>query len=326
MHALLLTDGGPRLIHDYPVPHPGQGEALIRPRLAGLCATDLALIDGYKGGFRGVLGHEFVGDVVAAPDAPEWVGRRVVGEINIGCGTCDLCRRGLHKHCRARTSLGIIDKDGVLAEYFTLPVANLHVVPETVSDEEAVFTEPLAAALEVLEQVRIGPSTRVFVLGAGKLGMLLAQVLALTGCDLTVIGRHAAPLRLLADWHGCRTRVSDEAVLAELEAEAADVVVEATGTPEGFSGARRLVRPQGTLVLKSTFPGTSTPLDLSSLVVDEVTVVGSRCGPFAPALRLLEQGKVHVKPLIHGCYRLDDVARALQHAAQRGVLKILVKP
>jgi threonine dehydrogenase-like Zn-dependent dehydrogenase len=304
------------------------GEALIRVRVAGICATDLALISGYKGGYRGVLGHEFAGEVVAAPGAPQWVGQRVVGEINIGCGECSLCRCGLGKHCRQRKSLGIINKDGALAELFTLPVANLHAIPDAVSDEQAVFVEPLAAALEILEQVHIGPATKVYLVGAGRLGMLIAQVLALTGCDLTVIGRHATHLSLLAQWHGSKTILSTPEIEAGLVMadEAADVVVEATGSPSGFATARQLVRPGGTLVLKSTFAGGTVPVDLNHLVVDEVTVVGSRCGPFAPALRYLANGRVQVLPLISARYGLDNVVAALAHAGQRGVLKVLVAP
>jgi threonine dehydrogenase-like Zn-dependent dehydrogenase len=272
------------------------------------------------------LGHEFVGDVVDAPDAPEWIGRRVVGEINIGCGDCSLCRRGLGKHCRRRNSLGIINKDGALAEMLTLPIANLHVVPESVSDEEAVFTEPLAAALEILEQLHIEPQMKVYVLGGGKLGMLIAQVFALTGCDMTVVGRHEASLAMLAQWHHCTTLLSTPENLVRLAQEGADVVVEATGSPDGFAQARQLVRPQGTLALKSTFARAPVALDLSQLVVDEITVVGSRCGPFAPALRLLESGHVRVLPLIHGCYSLKDGLAALEFAAQPGVLKVMVRP
>lgn len=326
MNALLLTDRGPVLDPAYPLPVPQKGEALIRVRLVGICATDLALIAGYKGGYRGVLGHEFVGEVIAAPDAPEWVGGRVVGEINIGCGECGLCQRGLGKHCRQRKSLGIINKDGAMAEMLTLPVANLHVVPDSVSDEEAVFTEPLAAALEILEQIHIGPTMRVYLFGSGKLGMLIAQALALTGCDLTVVGRHEANLTLLAQWLGCRTLISTVESEARLAQEAADVVVEATGSPQGFMTARKVVRPGGTLVLKSAFAGESLPLDLSNLVVDEITVVGSRCGPFAPALRLLEKGHVQALPLIQACYNLNDAVAALEHAGRRGVLKVLVRP
>jgi threonine dehydrogenase-like Zn-dependent dehydrogenase len=197
-------------------------------------------------------------------------------------------------------------------------------VPEALSDEEAVFAEPLAASLEILEQIHIGPSTRVYLVGNGKLGMLIAQVIALTGCDLTVLGRHEESLKLLKQWHGCKTMLSTPEAETHLAEMPADVVVEATGSPQGFMVARNLVRPGGTLILKSTFAGESVPLDLSYLVVDEVTVMGSRCGPFAPALRLLESGRVHVLPLIQARYDLTDAVAALHHAAQRGVLKVLV--
>lgn len=325
MKALLLTDHGLTLENHYPTPVPTTGEALIRVHVVGICATDQALIEGYKGGFRGVLGHEFVGEVLEAPDAPEWVGRRVVGEINIGCGDCSLCKRGLGKHCRKRKSLGIINKDGAMAEMLTLPVANLHEVPARLSDEQAVFTEPLAASLEILEQVHIGPDTRVIVIGSGKMGMLIAQVLALTGCDLTVLGRQQASLDLLEQWHGCKTLLNTTERVEQLMASPADVVVEVTGSRDGFALGRTLVRPGGTLVLKSTFAGGPTPLDLSQLVVDEVTLVGSRCGPFAPALRLLESGHVQVLPLIHACYPLAEATTAIEHAGRSGVLKVLVK-
>jgi threonine dehydrogenase-like Zn-dependent dehydrogenase len=222
--------------------------------------------------------------------------------------------------------LGIIGKDGALAELFTLPVANLHEVPQAVSDEQAVFVEPLAAALEILEQVHIGPAARVYLIGDGRLGMLIAQVLALTGCDLTVVGRHCAHLDLLAQWHGCQTMIASPEVETALAADAADIVVEATGAADGFMQARKLVRPGGTLVLKSTFAGKPAPVDLNHLVVDEVSVVGSRCGPFAPALRLLASGRVHVSPLIHARYRLQDAVAAMTHAGQRGVLKVVVAP
>ena len=324
MRGLLLTDGGPQLCKTLPIPVPGRGEALIRVRLAGICATDLALVAGYKGGYRGVLGHEFVGDVVAAPDADAWIGRRVVGEINIGCGECALCRRGLGKHCRQRQSLGIIGRDGALADYLTLPVTNLYAVPDDVSDDQAVFVEPLAAALEVLEQVHIGPDSRVVVVGDGRLGLLISQVLALTGCDLTTVGRHPAKLRLLQAWQAGRTVLSDD--LARADSGDADVVVEATGSPAGFATARRLVRPGGTLVLKSTFAGGLPDFDISGLVVDEITLVGSRCGPFAPALRCLAGGRVQVAPLIQARYGLDAAVTALAEAGRRGMLKVVVAP
>lgn len=325
MRALVLTDEGPVVWAHYAMPEAGAGEALVRVRLAGICATDLELLAGYKGGYRGVLGHEFVGVVVHAPGNAAWVGRRVVGEINLGCGRCDLCRRGLGKHCRARRTLGIIRHDGAFAEYLTLPVANLHTVPEGVPDEAAVFAEPLAAALQVLEQVHIAPGDRVAVLGDGRLGLLVAQVIGLTPCDLTLLGRNPTKLAIAAR-RGIRT-VNTEDVDA-LDAQAvrpADVVVEVTGSPAGFALARRLVRPAGTLVLKSTFSEDLPGFDASSLVVDEVTLVGSRCGPFAPALALLRDGRVDVASLIHARYPLADGVAALEHAGRKGVLKVLMQ-
>jgi threonine dehydrogenase-like Zn-dependent dehydrogenase len=331
MRALRLTDRGLIFDPSAPTPQPLPGEGLIRVRLAGVCATDLALLAGYKGGFRGILGHEFVGEVVAAPDAPEWVGRRVVGEINVGCGSCALCARGLAKHCPQRYAVGIKGKDGAFADLLTLPVANLHAVPDEVRDEQAVFAEPLAAALEVLEQVSIGPTSRVVVIGDGRLGLLISQVVALTGCDLTVIGRHAAKLDLLAQWGCGATALDGSAEAGALAATPIDVVIEATGAPQGFAAARALVRPGGVLVLKSTFAGEMSPraqmhVDLNSLVVDEVTVIGSRCGPFAPALRLLASGRVQVEPLIQARYALGDGVAAVRYAGQRGVLKVVIAP
>lgn len=326
MRALVLTDAGPVLDPAYGCPVPNLGEALLRVRLAGICATDLALVAGYKGGYRGVLGHEFVGEVVAAPGHEPWVGKRVVGEINVGCGACELCRQGLAKHCRQRKSLGIIGLDGALAEFCVLPVANLHLVPDSVHDDQAVFVEPLAAALEILEQVHVAPDTRVVVIGDGRLGQLAAQVLALTGCDLTVVGRHPAKLDLLKARGAGRCVLEDGNVAAALDPTGADVVVEATGKPAGFAAARRAVRPGGTLVLKSTYAGTLAEFDATSLVVDEVRVVGSRCGPFRPALRLLEAGRVDVGYLIQARFGLDDAVAALGFAAQRGVLKVVVAP
>ncbi|RIK34736.1 MAG: alcohol dehydrogenase [Chloroflexi bacterium] len=326
MRALVLTDEGPQLRADYPAPQPQTGGALVRIHLAGVCSTDLQLVAGYKGGYRGVLGHEFVGTVVEAPGAPEWVGRRVVGELNIGCGRCDLCRRGLGKHCRTRQSLGIIGRDGAFADYLTLPLANLHRVPDDLADEEAVFAEPLAAALEILEQVRVTPASRVFVVGDGRLGLLIAQVLALTGCDLTVLGRHPAKLQILRDLGVQQAMVPTPEQFEELCTRPADLVVEATGAPGGFAQALRLVRPMGTLVLKSTFAGVLPAFDASQLVVDEITVVGSRCGPFPPALNLLATGRVQVRPLIQARFPLDAAVAALKHAGHKGVLKVLIQP
>lgn len=325
MRSLLLTDQGPQVQTAYPTPRPQAGEALVRVRMAGICATDLELLRGYKGGYRGVLGHEFVGEVVASPGQELWIGRRVVGELNVGCGDCALCRQGLGKHCRQRSSLGIIRRDGAFADYLTLPVSNLHPVPPQLPDEVAVFTEPLAAALQILEQAPIAPHTRVYVLGDGRLGLLAAQILARTGCDLTAIGRHPQKLAILAR-RGIPTAIVDNpADLVGLLAHPAQVVVEATGTPQGFDLARQLVRPAGTLVLKSTFAAPLDAFDVSSLVVDEITLIGSRCGPFAPALRLLAAHAVDVSSLVQACYSLDQGLAALEHASRKGILKVLLQ-
>ena len=301
---------------DAPDPAPPPGEALIRTRLAGICNTDLEIMRGYLG-FTGVLGHEFVGEVVRADDAPDLVGRRVVGEINAYCGVCPTCRRGDPTHCPNRTTLGIDRRDGTMADYFTLPLHLLYPVPPSIPDEWAVFTEPVAAACEIIEQVAIRPTDRVIVLGDGKLGLLVAQVLGLTGCDLLAVGRHLDKLAIL-ERRGIRIQLAGDEV-----PPGADVVVEATGNAEGFAAARSLVRPRGTLVLKSTFHG-DVSLDLSMVVVDEVTIVGSRCGPFPAALRLLEGRLLDVEPLIQETCSLEDGLVAFGRAAASGVLKVLL--
>ncbi|MCB0116205.1 MAG: alcohol dehydrogenase catalytic domain-containing protein [Caldilineaceae bacterium] len=324
MRALLLTDNGPVYEQCFPTPVADSGQALIRVHCAGVCATDLQLLVGYKGGFRGVLGHEFVGDVVTAPGNESWIGRRVVGEINVGCGVCDLCRRGLGKHCRARGSLGIIGLNGAFADFLVLPVTNLHEVPQNVDDESAVFAEPLAAALQLLEQIQIRPTDRVYVLGDGRLGLLVAQVLAQTTANVVALGRNDQKLAILSAC-GIATRcVNQPSVLDELAAHPADIVVEVTGSHSGFGTALRLVRPGGVLALKTTTASTLPEFDLSRLVVDEITLVGSRCGPFEPALRLLAADKIAVKPLIHARYPLSACVDALRHAGQKGVLKVLI--
>lgn len=318
MLGLHLGDEGLRLRHDLPRPRPGTGEARIRLLLAGVCATDLELVKGYAG-FRGVLGHEFVGVVEEAPEAPEWVGRRVVGSINLACRECEVCHRSGPEHCPRRTVLGIVGKDGCFAEELSLPVVNLLEVPEAVPDERAVFTEPLAAALRIREQVRIRPTARAAVVGPGRLGLLIAQVLALAGTPVTVLGRRKASLELPA-------RLGFDTGLAEKAPDDGfDLVVEATGNQDGLAQSLRLMRPLGTLVLKSTFAGAAT-VELTKLVVGEVTVVGSRCGPFAPALRLLEEGAVEVDALIDGEVPLEKGMEALEHAARPGVRKVLLRP
>jgi len=317
MRALYL-DETLSLRENYPAPSPLPGEALVSVQLAGVCNTDLELARGYMS-FRGVPGHEFVGVVEQCDSVPEWVGERVVGEINAACGQCETCRAGRPTHCPSRTTLGIAGRDGAFAEYLCLPVANLHLVPGSVPDEIAVFTEPLAAACEITQAVHIRPTDRVAVLGDGKLGLLCSQVLQLTGCDLLAIGRHEESLEILAR-RGIQTVLAEARTSPEF-----DIVVEATGTPEGFAAARQLVRPRGTIVLKSTYHS-ALETNLTMVVVDEVSLVGSRCGPFEPALRLLEQGLVDVTSLIRGRYRLSEGLAALERASQRGTLKVLIEP
>ncbi|MBK7320791.1 alcohol dehydrogenase catalytic domain-containing protein [Candidatus Villigracilis affinis] len=291
-------------------------EALIKIRKAGICSTDLELVKGYYP-YTGILGHEFVGEVVDAPDAA-WIGQRVVGEINAVCGACEACLNGRPTHCENRTVLGIANRDGVFAEYTTLPLENLHRVPESVSDEMAVFTEPLAAALEIQQQIQLKPDDRVLLVGAGRLGQLIAQTLALTGCDLQVVTRHAHPQSLLAA-RGIRFTTAEE-----VQPRKWDVVVEATGSADGFNLARKAIRPRGTLVMKSTYKG-DVNVNFSSIVVDEINIIGSRCGPFAPALRLLEKREVDPTVLIVDQYKMTDAVKAFDHAAQAGVLKILLE-
>lgn len=314
----IVCDNGLHFDPAYPDPALRPGEALIRVRLAGICNTDLELVRGYMS-FRGVLGHEFVGEVVAGPD-PGWIGRRVVGDINAACYACETCRAGRHTHCPQRTTLGIDRRDGALADYLLLPQANLYAVPDQIPDEAAVFVEPLAAACEILEQAHLRPTDRVIVLGDGKLGLLVAAALRLTGCDLTLVGRHPEKLAIAAGW-GVDVQLAGQ----DLPARSADVVVECTGSPAGFTQARGLVRPRGRLILKSTYHDALT-LNMSALVVDEITLLGSRCGPFAPALQLLASGLVDVRPLITATYALDDGVAAFARATVKGALKVLVAP
>ena len=293
MRALWLQDGQLCLRGDVPVPS-RDGEVVVRVLLGGICNTDIEMTRGYYP-FTGVPGHEFVGVVD---------GKRVVGEINAVCGSCEACRAGRRTHCERRSVLGIRNRDGAFADYLTLPAENLHVVPDEISDEEAVFVEPLAAALQIQEQVRITPDDRVLVVGHGKLGQLIAQTLALTGCKLTVRSRSAAAMPPLS--------------------KTFDVAVECTGNAEGFAIARNALRPRDTLVMKSTYAG-NLNVNASSLVVDEITLVGSRCGPFAPALALLAEHMIDVRPLIHASYPLDDALTAFEHAQRRGTMKVLIR-
>lgn len=303
-----------------PLPHGDDGEAVVRVTLSGICNTDVEIARGYAN-FTGTLGHEFVGVVESAPGAPRLVGKRVVGEINAGCGRCALCARGDARHCPERTVLGIVGRDGAHAESLQLPVVNLLPVPDGIEDERAVFTEPLAAAWGITERVDISKETRVAVIGDGKLGLLCAQALHLTGAHVLLVGKHRDKLRIAA-------RRGVETVLLDRVANrgrSMDVVVEASGGEEGFALAIGLLRPRGVLVLKSTFHG-ATAIEASRLVVDEISVVGSRCGRFAPALELLEQKAVDVESLISEQYALANGVRALERATEKGILKVLLKP
>jgi threonine dehydrogenase-like Zn-dependent dehydrogenase len=316
MRALYI-DHGLRFEKDYAVPIPPPGEALIRVLQAGVCNTDLELVKGYLN-FTGVPGHEFVGVVEQAEGHADLVGKRVAGEINAACGKCETCRAGRPTHCPNRTTLGINRRDGAFADYLSLPFENLHPLPDSVSNDQAVFVEPLAAACEITEQIKIHPTDRVVVIGDGKLGLLCAQVIALTGCQLSVLGRHADKLQILNERHIQTTTDIDEFAPASI-----DIVVEATGTPSGFETARKIVRPRGTIVLKSTYNG-DLNVSLTMVVVDEVSLIGSRCGPFDPAIRLLANRQVEVDQLIQARYTLDDGLKAFEHAATRGTLKVIV--
>ncbi len=301
-----------RLDQDYPQPVPRSGEALIRVLKAGICNTDLELVKGYMG-FSGVLGHEFVGVV----EGGEMEGQRVAGEINLACGECPTCLAGMPTQCPNRTTLGIDRKDGVMAEYVVLPLANLHPLPDAVTDDQAVFVEPLAAALQTLHLTHISPHDRVVLLGAGKLGLLTAQVVSLTGCHLTVVGRHTHQLALVARWG------IEGAFPGEVEPRSADVVIDCTGTAEGFADALTLVRPRGTIHLKSTYHGLPQA-DLTRVVIDEVRVVSSRCGPFDAAIRLLLRRIVDVESMVEARYPLTEAERAFEHAARKGMLKVIL--
>ena len=319
MKALRFTDGNLNLA-DVPMPA-SDSEALVRVTLSGICNTDIEIVRGYAG-FEGTIGHEFVGVVENAPDAPELVGKRVVGEINAGCGGCEKCLAGDPRHCAERSVLGIVDRDGAHAEYLTLPSRNLLAVPDAVSDEEAVFAEPLAAAFGITEQVDILPDTKVAVIGDGKLGLLCAMSLKLRSNDVTLIGKHPEKLALV-DGLGLECQMADEMGASKMSSF--DVVVEASGSGSGFATALDLVRPRGKIVLKSTFHGTPT-WAAARVVVDEITIVGSRCGRFAPALALLAYGKIPVKRLVTETSPLSDGVGAMARAAEPGVMKILLDP
>lgn len=311
----LHFDGARARMTDLPVPQATADTAVVRVSLAGVCNTDLELVKGYMG-FCGVLGHEFVGVVEDGP-AP-WRGQRVVSEINFACGRCETCERGLERHCPARTVMGILGADGAFAEYVRVPVRNLHAIPDALGDERAVFSEPLAAAFEILEQVTITPGDECVVLGDGKLGLLVAQVLADAGARVLAVGHHPERLARLA------RRGVTTALAADWTPSPAPLVIEATGRAATFALAVAATRPRGTLVLKSTYAD-HPQVDLAPVVINEIQVLGSRCGPFSPAIDALGASRIHVDDLITDRVPLAQAATALERASERGALKILIE-
>ena len=312
MRALVLSDQGLEVQCDRPLPTIGDGEVLVRVLRAGVCETDLQLMQGYMG-FRGVLGHEFVG--IAEEGVFE--GQRVVGEINCNCRRCEYCDNDLGNHCRDRTVIGILNHDGAFAEYLAVPEHRLHAVPAHLTTDEAVFTEPLAAAYQIPAQLRLQPGQRVVVLGDGRLGNLCAQVASAYECNVTVVGKHASKLQLLSDLGIDTQRLEDVS-----DGQFADIVVDCTGSSSGMDAALSIVRPRGTIVLKTTL-AREHKLSLAPLVIDEINVMGSRCGPFADAITALSVRQVEVVPLISARYPLDDGIRALEHARAPETLKVL---
>ncbi len=314
----ILFDGRLKYVQNYPAPEPLKGEALIRVSRAGICNTDLEITRGYLG-FQGIIGHEFTGVVEAINGKGlHLLGKRVVGEINCGCGVCDYCLKGLEKHCPRRKTLGIVGKDGAFAEYVTLPVKNLWEVPDTVTDEEAIFTEPLAAIFEITEQVHIKPTDNILILGDGKLGILSALTLNLTQANVTFVGKHDAKLKIARE-QGVKT-----VLLRNLKAaKEYDVVVEATGSADGLHLAFQLVKARGVIVLKTTV-AQGKEMNLAPVVIDEIQIIGSRCGPFEPALRALSRKVIDVKPLITGIYSPDKAAAAFVKARGKEALKVII--
>ncbi len=318
MKALRIENDSGAVIREIDKPAP-DGEALVRVTLSGICNTDLEIARGYAG-FKGTIGHEFVGVVEQSRDN-RLVGQRVVGKINAGCGACELCRQGDPRHCPTRTVLGIVGRDGAHAEYLRLPAENLLPVPASISDQHAVFVEPLAAAYGILERAKITKGTRVAVIGDGKLGLLCAQALSLTGADLLLIGKHREKLQI-AERRGIET-TNVEAAAGRMREF--DYAVEASGSPSGLGLALSLLRPRGTLVLKSTFHG-PTEIEASPIVVEEISIVGSRCGRFQPALELLKAGAIDLDSMISEEYPLSQAVAALARAGEPGVMKVLLRP
>ena len=316
MRAVILDDEL-RFVKDYPAPEARPGWALIRVRKAGICKTDMELIKGYMG-FTGVLGHEFLG-VVELCDDTNWVGKRVAGEINAACGHCDWCKKGLGRHCPDRTVLGILNHDGCMADYCTLPVANLIEIPVTVTDDRAILIEPLSAACEILEQAPLSGSEKVVVLGDGRLGILCAWALSTVVADVTLIGHHSEKLGM-AGWRHLKTALE----AADID-PGVDVVVDATGSGSGINQAMSLCRPRGTIVLKSTV-ASQGELNLAPIVVNEITVIGSRCGRFKDGLQMIESyPEIPLERLLTARYPIEQAITAFDRATQSDALKVLLE-
>ena len=317
MKAIWLENNKIQFKTALPEPSPKQNEALIKIDLAGICSTDIALIKGYYD-FTGIIGHEFVGTVIKAIQAPELIGKRVVGDINMACRQCHFCQSGLSNHCENRKVLGILNHPGVFAEYMTLPVDNLHIIPDSVSNEVAVFIEPLAASLQIQQQINIENSDQVLVIGAGKLGQLIAQSLKTTDCQLAVSARYEHQKQCLE-----KMGISNQDDIENISGKY-DIVIEATGSENGLQQAIQCVKPKGRIVLKSTYAN-HAKINLSAIVVKEITLIGSRCGPFDKAINLLKNKQVQPQLLIDKIIDFDDALQAIHQAQQKGSLKIILK-
>lgn len=316
MRALVFQDSELQ-VKDLPKPIPLEDEALIRILKAGICNTDMGLLKGYLG-FKGIPGHEFVGEVIKSPDR-NWIGKRVVGEINLSCGKCELCKRGNTNHCSSRRTVGIYKKDGAFAEYLTLPLRNIHSLPSHISNTEAVFVEPLAAALEIFEQIEIQRTDSVLILGDGKLGLLVAQVMKQKAEKVLCKGKYQRKLELLQD-RGIKTLLKGQDI-----DDIFDIVVEATGNEEGLIEGLSRVKPCGRIILKSTYQGRPC-LDVTKVVVDEIQMIGSRCGPFGKAIEALAQKQVEVKKMVDADFHLEKAGEAFELAKKPGTMKVLITP
>ena len=312
----LIFNNNLNYIENHPLPTPLSNEALIKISLAGICNTDIEITKGYMG-FKGILGHEFVGIVEEANES-SYIGKRVVGEINCPCYTCEYCQNGLSLHCPYRSVLGIYKKDGAFAEYLTLPLKNLHILPSEISDEEAVFIEPLAAGFQILEQISVKPTHRIALLGDGKLGLLIAQVIRLSGCNLVVFGKHQTKLSILESI-GIQTKGIDQLSQKPFY----DIVIDATGSEKGLMQAMKIVKPRGIIILKTTTINNNS-INFADFVINEITLVGSRCGTFSPAIQALQKKSIKVLPLITESYSLAQGIEAFEKAKDKNTLKILL--